>query len=184
MTLTLSQVPRGSGGGAPPPTPATRTAPLTLRPATPADRDALWAILEPAFRGGDTYAVDPGISREDALAYWTGPDREAWITADGTGTYYLRPNQPGGGDHVCNAGFATLPASRGRGTARAMLDHALERARARGFAAMQFNFVVATNTRAIAIWQDYGFDIVGRLPQAFRHPVEGFVDALVLHRRL
>ncbi len=157
---------------------------MKLHRAGPADHDRLWAILEPAFRGGDTYAVDPAISRADALAYWTGPDREAWITGDGTGTYYLKPNQAGHGDHVCNAGFATLPAARGRGTARAMLTHALDRARARGFLAMQFNFVLATNTRAIAIWRDYGFDIVGRLPQAFRHPSEGLVDALVMHRFL
>ncbi len=157
---------------------------MILRRAAPADGDALWAILEPAFRPGDTYAVDPAIPRANALAYWTGPDREAWITDDATGTYYLKANQPGNGDHVCNAGFATHPAARGRGTARAMLDHALDRARARGFLAMQFNFVLATNTRALAIWRDYGFDTVGRVPQAFRHPTEGLVDALVLHRRL
>ncbi len=155
-----------------------------MRKAEAADHDAIWAILEPVFRAGDSYAVDPGLSRDAALGYWCGPGHEVWVTGDGAGSYYLRANQGGHGDHVCNAAFATLAAARGQGTARRMLEHALDRARERGFRAMQFNFVVATNARAIAIWRDYGFDIAGRLPQAFRHPEEGFVDALVMHRFL
>ncbi|PZX15023.1 acetyltransferase (GNAT) family protein [Palleronia aestuarii] len=158
---------------------------LTLRRVTrPGDDARLWAILGPIFRAGDTYAIDPGIAEDDALAYWCGPAHETWLTEDGTGSYYLRANQGGNGDHVCNAGFATSQAARGRGTARGMLEHALDRGRDRGFRAMQFNFVVSRNVRALAIWSDYGFDIVGRVPQAFRHPEEGFVDALVLHRFL
>ena len=160
---------------------------LTLHPATGADHDALWDMLRPVFRAGDTYAVDPDISRTDALAYWCGADHGTWISGeDGTplGSYYLRTNQPGGGAHVCNCGFVTAPAARGKGVARAMLDHALDRARAAGFAAMQFNFVVATNTRAIDIWTRAGFETVGRLPGAFRHPDRGEVDALVMYRRL
>lgn len=152
--------------------------------ASDGDDDALWAILEPAFRAGDSYAVAPDIGRAAALGYWCEPGHEVWIAGAELGSYYLRANQGGNGDHVCNAGFVTAAAARGRGVARAMLGHALVRARERGFTAMQFNFVVATNTRAIAIWQDYGFDIVGRVPQAFRHPVHGPTDALVMHRHL
>ncbi len=159
----------------------------SLRPYRDADEDSLWGMLSQAFRAGDTYAVDPDIAREDAVAFWTGAPHEAWIAeADGTtlGTYYIQPNQRGGGAHVCNCGFVTAPEAQGRGVARAMLEHALAHARALGYAAMQFNFVVETNARAVATWAAYGFETVGRLPGAFRHPTEGEVDALVMYRRL
>lgn len=159
----------------------------TIRPYRPADAAPLWAMLEPVFRAGDTYAVDPAISREDAVAFWTGAPHEVWVAEDGgapLGTYYIQPNQGGGGDHVCNCGFVTAAAARGRGVARAMLEHSLAHAKASGYAAMQFNFVVASNTRAVATWEAYGFRIVGRLPGAFRHPIEGPVDALVMWRDL
>lgn len=160
---------------------------LSLRPATDTDQPALWAILEPVFREGDTYAVDPQISRDEALAFWCGGTHDAFVAeADGTilGSYYICPNQGGGGAHVCNCGFVTDAQAQGRGVARDMLAHALATARARGFRAMQFNFVVETNTRAIALWQAGGFAIVGRLPGAFWHPRRGYVDALVMYRAL
>lgn len=160
---------------------------LTIRPATRADDDAVWTMLEPVFRAGDTYAIDPDIPRDDALAYWFGPERRVFLAQDGgeaLGTYYMVRNQKGGGSHVCNCGYITAPAARGRGVARAMLAHSLDAAPGFGFRAMQFNFVVSTNTRAIAIWEGAGFDIVGRLPGAFRHPQQGYVDALVMFRSL
>jgi ribosomal protein S18 acetylase RimI-like enzyme len=49
---------------------------------------------------------------------------------------------------------------------------------------MQFNFVVASNERAVRLWQRMGFDIVGRVPDAFLHPVHGMRDALVMYRKL
>ena len=160
---------------------------LTIRPATRSDDDAVWAMLEPVFRAGDTYAIDPDIPRDDALAYWFGPERRVFLAVDaGTplGTYYMVRNQKGGGSHVCKCGYVTAPAARGRGVARAMLAHSLDEARRAGFRAMQFNFVVATNTRAIATWERAGFDMVGRLPGAFLHPREGYVDALVMYKTL
>lgn len=158
-----------------------------IRPYRPADATPLWAMLEPVFRAGDTYAVDPSITRDDALALWTSAPHEVWMAEDGgapLGTYYIQPNQGGGGDHVCNCGFVTAAAARGKGVARAMLEHSLVHAKASGYAAMQFNFVVETNERAVATWKAYGFDVVGRLPGAFRHPEKGEVDALVMYRRL
>lgn len=160
---------------------------LVFRPSVAADASALWAMLKPVFRAGDTYAVAPDISRSDALAYWTGAGRETWVVEQGgvsLGSYYLKPNQHGGGAHVCNCGFVTSSEAQGRGVARRMLDHALDRAATVGFSAMQFNFVVASNTRAIDIWQRAGFAVVGRLPGAFRHPDDGLVDALVMYRHL
>ncbi|SFD65400.1 GNAT family N-acetyltransferase [Roseivivax sediminis] len=160
---------------------------LSLRPATETDNDALWRIMEPIFRAGDTYTVPRDIARDDALAYWQSPAHRVFVAEAGgavLGTYILRPNQPGGGDHVCNAAFLTAAEAQGRGVARAMLAHALDTARDAGYRAMQFNFVVATNVRAVATWERAGFDIVGRLPGAFRHPTAGYVDALVMYRTL
>ena len=161
---------------------------LTIRPARPDDAEAVLSILLPAFRAADTYAVDPGIDAAGALDYWFAPGKSVFVAADGSGrllgTGYVRANQAGGGDHVANAGFVTDAAARGQGVASALLDHALAMARATGFRAMQFNFVVSTNEGAIRLWSRAGFAIVGRLPGAFRHPGAGYVDALVMYRTL
>ncbi|SDY58849.1 GNAT family N-acetyltransferase [Citreimonas salinaria] len=160
---------------------------LTLRPYAPADASAVTDMLMPVFREGATYAIDRDIAPDAALAYWTGGGRAVFVAKEAgrpLGTYYLVRNQGGGGAHVCNAGFVTAVQAQGRGVARAMLDHALAEARARGFAAMQFNFVIETNARAVALWQRAGFEIVGRLSRAFLHPDAGAVDALVMFRAL
>ena len=160
---------------------------LKIRPAAPGDGAALAGLILPVFRAGETYTIDRAIPEEDAVAYWTAPDKTVFVAEDAgqvLGSYYIRPNQQGGGAHVCNCGFVTGAQAQGRGVARAMLDHALQQARVQGYRAMQFNFVVATNTRAIAIWQSAGFKVVGRLPGAFNHPNEGYVDALVMYRAL
>jgi ribosomal protein S18 acetylase RimI-like enzyme len=151
------------------------------------DDDALWGILEPIIRAGETYTQPRNMSREDALALWFSPGNEVFIAEDGgeiVGTYFLKANQKGGGAHVANCGYMTAPHATGRGVARAMCSHSLERALERGFRAMQFNFVVGTNERAVRLWQSFGFEIVGRLPGAFQHPTLGFVDALVMYREL
>ncbi|MBT8476198.1 MAG: GNAT family N-acetyltransferase [Alphaproteobacteria bacterium] len=159
---------------------------MTVRPARAGDEAAIWAILEPVFRAGDTYTIDPDIPREDALAYWLAPTNSVFIAEDGEvlGSYYLKQNHGGGGSHICNCGYVTAQAAQGRGVARAMLAHSLEEARRQGFRAMQYNFVVATNARAIATWERAGFDTIGRLPRAFLHPQAGYVDALVMYREL
>ncbi|WP_425071703.1 N-acetyltransferase family protein [Sagittula sp. S175] len=158
-----------------------------IRQATEADKPAIWAMLEPVFRAGETYAIDRDISREDALAYWFGPERTVFVYEDdGTvlGTYYIVRNQKGGGSHVCNCGYVTAAQARGKGIARAMLAHSLEVAPTMGFTAMQYNCVVYTNTRAVDTWTRAGFDTVGRLPGAFRMPSGETVDALVMFRTL
>lgn len=160
---------------------------IKITPATSADEERIWALLQPVFSAGDTYAVDPLIDREAAIAYWMEADKTAFILrieGQAVGTYYIRPNQPGGGAHICNCGFITAPSARGKGVARRMLDHALIEAKQQGYRAMQFNFVLASNQRALAIWQRNGFVTIGRIPQAFLHPKQGYVDALILHRSL
>lgn len=160
---------------------------MLIRPATPADAAAIWAIVEPVIRAGETLTLDRDMGEGEALAYWFGADKEVFVAEeDGVilGTYYLRANQTGGGAHVANAGYVTGAAATGRGVARAMGLHSIDYAKARGFRAMQFNFVISTNVRAAGLWQSLGFEVVGRLPGAFDHPVEGFVDALVMFRAL
>ena len=100
------------------------------------------------------------------------------------GTYYLRANNRGGGAHVANCGYVVAPEAFGRGVARAMCAHSLDEARRRKFTAMQFNFVIASNERAVQLWQSLGFAIAGRLPEAFQHPRLGMVDAYVMVRGL
>ena len=160
---------------------------IDIRRATAADDDAIWAILEPILRGGETYALPRDWPRDAALAFWRAPAHDAFVAlADGAiaGTYFVHANQLGGGAHVANAGYATAQTAQGRGIARAMCEHSLDHARARGFRAMQFNFVIATNIRAVALWRGMGFAIVGTLPGAFAHPIHGFVDAHVMYRAL
>ena len=160
---------------------------MLIREAAPGDADAIWAILEPIIRTGETYTLPREMDRATALACWHSPTHEVFVAeADGeiVGTYILRANQQGGGAHVANCGYMTAPHATGRGVARAMCADSLERARERGFRAMQFNFVVSTNERAVRLWQSFGFEIVGRLPKAFAHPKLGFVDAYIMYRLL
>lgn len=160
---------------------------VRIRKAEPADAAAIASIIVPTIREGATYALDADTSEADLLAYWFGHDKETFVAEeDGAivGTYFIRPNQAGGGRHVCNCGYMTSAAATGRGIARRMCEHSLEHARARGYRAMQFNFVVSSNERAVRLWQSLGFDIVGRLPLAFRHPSAGYVDALVMFQQL
>jgi ribosomal protein S18 acetylase RimI-like enzyme len=160
---------------------------MQIRPATPADDDAIWRIIGPVIRAGETYALPAEWSRDAALAFWCGADHAVFVAEDDgavLGTYYLQANQRGGGAHVANCGYVTATEATGRGVARAMCLHSLDVARARGFRAMQFNLVVSTNERAIRLWERCGFAVVGRLPGAFRHPRLGFVDALVMYRTL
>jgi ribosomal protein S18 acetylase RimI-like enzyme len=163
------------------------SASLTIRPASRADDDAIWAILEPVFRAGETYPIPCDVSRAEALGYWHTPGHAVFVAEDGgrvVGTYYLRANNRGGGAHVANCGYMTAQGETGRGVARTMCAHSLEEARQRGFTAMQFNFVIASNERAVRLWQSCGFAIVGTLPQVFAHPTRGLVDAYVMHRLL
>jgi L-amino acid N-acyltransferase YncA len=160
---------------------------MQIRPATPEDRAAIWAIIGPVIRAGETYALDREMTEEEALAYWLAADKETFVAEEeGTilGTYCMRPNQAGGGRHVCNCGYITGAQATGRGVARQMCLHSLDHARAQGYRAMQFNFVVSTNVRAVRLWEQLGFEIVGRLPLAFNHPTRGYVDALVMFQVL
>jgi L-amino acid N-acyltransferase YncA len=161
---------------------------VRLRRARPADADAIWAIWQAVVARGDSYAFDPATPRAEALAAWMQRSAACIVAEDErgriVGTYYLKPNQAGPGGHVANAGFMVDERARARGVGRAMGEHCLELARTLGFRSMQFNMVVATNEHAVGLWRSLGFAIVGTLPEAFRHPERGFVDAYVMYRQL
>jgi L-amino acid N-acyltransferase YncA len=170
-----------------PPARSPRRQSLQIRRARKNDRDAIWQIFRSVVVRGDTYVFDPHISRAKGLGYWFGQKRRCYVAvSDGriVGTYILNANQPGLGSHVANAGFMVAPSAQSRGVGRAMGEHCLREAERLGFRAMQFNFVVSTNETALRLWKDLGFRIVGRLPGAFRHAQERFVDVYVMYRRL
>lgn len=164
------------------------TADYAIRRLQDADWPAVWTILEPVFRAGDTYAFPTDIDEDAAYAAWVAVPTATHVAVarDGEilGTYYMKPNHPGPGSHVCNCGYIVGANARGRGVGSAMCAHSLTAAVELGFRAMQYNLVVATNTGAIRIWEQHGFTTVGRLSGAFHHPQDGFVDALVMYRKL
>jgi len=170
---------------------------MKIRAATNADRDAIWKIFHEVIAAGDTYPIDPGISRADALAYWFQSNGHVYVAEldclkqssfdeplQVVGSYTLHPNQSGGGAHVANAAFMVPTSAREQGIGRAMGEHCLREARRLGFRAMQFNFVVSTNESAVKLWRELGMKIVGTLPGAFRHPQKGYVDVYVMYRSL
>ncbi len=148
----------------------------------------VWRIIEPVFRAGETYAFSPDITEAQARHAWVEIPAATFVAVDENGdmqgTYYIKPNQPGLGSHVCNCGYIVAEAARRRGVASGMCRHSQQKALSLGFRAMQYNLVAATNEGAVRLWKKHGFEIVGRLPDAFRHLRSGFVDAYVMYKRL
>ncbi|MBY0460574.1 MAG: GNAT family N-acetyltransferase [Gemmataceae bacterium] len=160
---------------------------MTIRPATSADWPAIWELFRLAAASGEVFAYDDSTPEDVARKLWFDPPAACFVCEeDGrfAGTYYVRPNQPGRGSHVANAGYAVAEEFRGRGCATLMCRDSLDVARRLGFLAMQFNFVVSTNDAAVRAWEKCGFATVGRLPKAFRHRELGLVDVLVMFREL
>ena len=152
------------------------------------DWPSVWALLARTFAAGDTYAFAPDITEAEAHKVWIEMPQATYVACDEAGqllgTYFIKPNQPGLGAHVCNCGYIVDAQAQGKGVAAAMCEHSQREAVAMGFRAMQFNLVVSTNTRAVQLWQRLGFTIVGNLPNAFRHLRLGYVDALVMYKQL
>ena len=163
------------------------TADLIIREIGADEFAQVWPLFQAVIAGGDTYSYPPDLSMEQARAMWTTPPCRCFVAerhGETLGCYMLKPNQPGLGDHVANAGYMVAAAARGQGIASALCEHSLEQARHAGFTAMQFNFVVSTNAAAVRLWQRHGFQIVGQIPGAFRHTRHGPTDVYVMHRTL
>jgi L-amino acid N-acyltransferase YncA len=161
---------------------------VEIRRAEDDDWAGIWPIWRDTVAAGDTYVWLPGTPEEEARAAWMlPPPAEVLVVEDGgriVATALLQPNKVGLGDHVANAGFMVDPSVAGRGVGRQLAEAVLERAGDAGYEAMQFNAVVATNDRAVRLWRSMGFEVVGRVPQGFRHARHGLVDLLLMHRRL
>lgn len=151
------------------------------------DWPQLWPILRTTIASGDSYAFPPDSTEEEIRNLWVEAPLATYVAvSEGTviGSYKIQPNQPGLGSHVCNCGYVVSPAARGRGVAAAMCEHSQAEALRQGFLAMQFNLVVVTNVDAVHLWRKLGFQIVGTLPNAFRHRQLGYVDAHVMYKKL
>lgn len=160
---------------------------IQIRPATSADFEAMWRIFSAHVAAGETYPFGADTSREAAHAYWLGPQVTARVAVLGErvlGMYRVVPNQLGRGHHVANASYMVSPNAQGVGVGRLLGEHSLEEARRQGYLAMQFNYVVSTNSAAVMLWKKLGFSIVGTLPKAFRHKRLGYVDAYVMYQLL
>lgn len=161
---------------------------IPIRPFEQKDWASLWSVLEPVFRAGETYPCSPDITEEEAWMAWVETPSATYVAVNGNndviGTYYIKPNQPALGGHVCNCGYIVSENSRRRGIATRMCEDSQQKALSGGFLAMQYNLVVSTNEVAVRLWKKNGFHVVGILPKAFRHRRLGFVDALVMYKLL
>lgn len=161
---------------------------LSITPATEDDFPEIWPIFHHVVSRENTHCYNPETSYEEARTIWLAPDVWTYKALQGgeiVGTYLIRPNFSVWGRHAtANGSYMVHPAARGQGVGRAMGQHSLEQARLKGFRAMQFNSVVATNTASVRLWQSLGFQLIGRVPGAYRHFTEGYTDILVMHRFL
>jgi len=159
----------------------------SARIATDKDEKALWGILEPMVRQGGTYVFSLDKTKESMMGYWMGTDKATFVVENGgvvVGTFYLKANQEGLGDHICNAGFVVSRNAEGQGVGRWMGEFAQVTAKSRGFLAMQFNFVIQSNQKAVHLWKSLGFSVIGEIPDAYRHPQMGLVPALIFYKKL
>jgi GNAT superfamily N-acetyltransferase len=160
---------------------------MNLKEATENDFDLIWPIFKEIARAGETYAYPRDISKSEAKELWINYPHKTFMFEDQSrimGTYYIKTNQPGPGQHVCNCGYMVSSHARGKGIATKMCEHSQRIALELGYKAMQFNFVASTNETAVRLWNKLGFETVGRLPKAFFHPSKGFVDAFVMYKWL
>ncbi|AQH05442.1 acetyltransferase (plasmid) [Burkholderia sp. KK1] len=160
---------------------------MNIRPALESDFAAMWPIFQGVIASATTYTFGPDTSYQDAFAYWFAAGVTSYVGEDNgqvIGMYKVVPNQRDLGSHVANASFMVSTEYSGKGAGRRMGWHCLREAKKAGYQAIQFNFVVSTNERAVRLWRKLGFSIVGTLPKVFRHKSLGYVDAYVMHRFL
>jgi L-amino acid N-acyltransferase YncA len=162
---------------------------VLIRDADAEDWAAIWPFFHQIAAAGETYAFDREMTEDDARRAWMiGPPGQTFVAVDADGAVLgsaiAYPNRGGPGAHVASASFMVDPRHGGRGTGRALGEHVLAWAREHGFRAMQFNAVVESNERAVALWRSLGFTVLATVPEAFDHPSRGYVGLLIMHRFL
>ena len=158
-----------------------------VRKAIPADHDPIWVILQEIIQQGDVFAWPQNTSKEAMLAYWCHHDKHTYVALEQgeiAGTFFIQNNQPGLGSHVANAGYAVATKMAGRGIGKFMGEYSLTEAKKLGYTAMQFNLVVKSNEKAVALWKKIGFEIIGEIPDAFKHAKNGLTNAYIMYRNL
>lgn len=160
---------------------------MDIRTAIETDKPAIWQIIKTVISAGDTYVFSPDASEDEMMAFWFTPDKHNYVAVDDgeiVATFWLRANQPGLGNHVGNAAYMVAPTAHGKGIGKQIGEWSLDEARRLGFTAMQFNFVVKSNTNAVALWQKIGFEIIGEIPDAMYHSKHGLTNAYIMYRKL
>lgn len=160
---------------------------MTIREIHQADTDQIWEIIEKVIAAGDTYAFDPAASRKDMIEYWLGKDKHGYVAVMDNkvvGTYIIKDNQPALGAHIANGSYMVHPSYHGKGIGQAMGVHSLEEAKRLGYRGMQFNIVVSTNKPAVRLWTKLGFQIIGTIPEGFKHAKLGFVDIHIMYKSI
>jgi len=160
---------------------------IHIRKSNSTDANEIWEILKAIIQEGDSFAFSPQSTRDEMLDYWFSSSKFTYTAMlDGkiVGTFFIQDNQPGLGSHIANAGYATSPKAYGQGIGKQMGIFSLEEARRLGYKAMQFNIVVKTNERAVKLWENIGFKIIGEIPEAFEHRFLGLVNAYIMYQKL
>jgi len=158
-----------------------------IRKAADTDKPAVWRIIKAVIAGGDTYTFDPETPEQEMIAFWFSPEKHVYVAEENgeiLGTYWLKANQPGLGDHVGNGGYMVSPDAKGKGIGKQMALHSIEEGRRIGYHAIQFNFVVKSNAPAVNLWKSVGFEVIGEIPDAIRHKQNGLTNAYIMYRRL
>jgi len=160
---------------------------VNIRLATVKDFDKIWLFFREIAEAGETYAYPRNISKDEAIKLWIELPRKTYVLEEYgniLGSYFIKTNQAGPGQHVCNCAYMVSSRARRRGLATLMCEHSQNLALKLGYKAMQFNFVASSNEGAVRLWKKLGFDTVGILPGAFNHPTLGYVDALIMYKWL
>ncbi len=160
---------------------------ITIRKSREEDKEQIWKIIEYVISKGDSFNNLPDSQRDEMLDDWCSPEKNTFVAVSEdeiVGTFYIKENQSGLGSHIANGSYMVAPEARRKGVGRLMGEFSIQEAKRLGFRAMQFNFVVKSNEKAVKLWKSLGFEIIGEIPEAFRHIENGFTNAYIMYRKL
>jgi L-amino acid N-acyltransferase YncA len=160
---------------------------ITIKKYQEEDKEQIWKIIKFVISTGDSYTYSPDSTREEILADWCGSEKHTYVAVSENkivATFYIKPNQAGLGSHIANGSYMVAPEARGKGVGRKIGEFSIAEAKRLGYRAMQFNFVVKSNVKAVRLWQSLGFEIIGEIPEAFKHVENGLTNAYIMYRKL